>query len=127
MELLLYSCGGESAARLEKVVRQALSTCSLVTCQSLESFGGALCRNRSKLQWVIIHAETMDEFEKILERSEWFEGLKVVFIIPDRKIEIIRRAHALYPRLIGFKNDDYSDVKAVIAHVERRFLNENCF
>ena len=54
------------------------------------------------------------ELEAIMRHADLLVDQKIIMVLPDRAKETLSMGHALYPRFIGYLDDDLQEVASVL-------------
>lgn len=63
---------------------------------------------------------TQEAFLEICSIHQWFDGLRVILLLPDRERETVSRAHRLMPRFVSYLDDGPASVIAVLTKMLSR-------
>jgi len=65
----------------------------------------------------VLHVSDQDDFKSILTIQSLFGDIPIILILPDREPDTITKGHSMHPRYLGFKDNGFTDVQAVLARM----------
>ena len=85
------------------------------TYRTLESLSFRLREARNEQALSILLASSREELLSILALRDAFHGVPIMLVVPDQDHETLTIAHKLHPRFLTYKDDDFTDLGAVLA------------
>ena len=70
-----------------------------------------------KLEVFVLLADTLPRLFELNALNEWFEGKRLILILPDSDSRTLAAGHRLRPRFISFKQESYEYVCSVIGRM----------
>ncbi len=62
-----------------------------------------------------------EELEAFMPLKPLLEGIPVILILPDNRVETIALAHRFAPRFLALSGDDLNDVTRVVINIHHKF------
>ncbi len=112
--IIFSSTGNESNKKLLQGVVPLLTDIQVEICNSIPKLSHRL---RQPLEGNVIGLfmiATHEELSTILSIHLLLRNMKIVLILPDKSEGTISKGHSLRPRFLGYFDDDFQDVAAVI-------------
>lgn len=125
MKLLLYASTDNTGLRLKKCIDQLSVHQSIETFDTIDSLSSRLSQPVSDLALTVILVASSEELEKIIGFGYILQNIKTIIILPNRNPETISAAHKLYPRLIGYADEDFKDIAAVADRILKQLNMQN--
>lgn len=116
MRLIFYdpvtsSAGGQLRKTIEALVpKDDLETYATIGCLS-----DAIRRPTGEPTLAVLLAANRTDLEELLGIKDRTSSFRIILVVPDRKKETIAAGHLLRPRFLGFADDDFTDVAAVLS------------
>jgi len=82
--------------------------------RSIEGLSWRLQQPTHNLGVVVLVAGSKEELLEIFSIRDLLNNLRIILILPDREVDTIEKGRALYPRFIGYFENDFMDVAAVL-------------
>jgi hypothetical protein len=107
------------AERLQGAIQDALGDGTMESYDSVESLCSRLCCPKNDVVVVILLAATTAELFHLLSARDFFEGSRIILVLPDGESTTISVGHKLRPRLLAFVDSDFREVTAVVEKMVR--------
>jgi len=115
LNLILYTKKTESSGPKLRVVFESLvSKDEIELFHSIENLRNRLLRATYHDGIVVLVAESREELSELLPILHLFRKVRIVLVLPDRKPETIKIGYKLEPRFLGFIDQGFAEVKAVL-------------
>ena len=98
--------GSKSWKNLKSIFSKTARAEDVDWCTSLESFLRKF-RTYNCYSTVLLLIETHSDLEEFLNFSDFFNGLRVFLILPDREEETISMGDRLFPRFVTYIDSDF--------------------
>lgn len=109
--------GSESSKKLQVAVLEAARPEDFDWCISLESFLRKF-RTANHYSSVLLLIENHSDLDEFLNVSEFFDGLRVFLVLPDREDETLTMvANRLFPRFVTYIDTDFKELSAIIRKI----------
>lgn len=79
-----------------------------------ENFVDNLRENMADFKVVVILAHDQDDLSFVLSLKDYFNGIKVIIVLPDNNGETVKKGLVLNPSFLTHKNGSYREVIAVL-------------
>jgi hypothetical protein len=83
-------------------------------CQSFESLLARLHKPHHNILVLILQISDYEELKGIVSVHSFLNDIPIILILPGREADTIAMAHSLRPRFLTYKDNDLSDVRAVL-------------
>lgn len=87
---------------------------------TLGGFFDALTHSADREAVAVALLASSEELEALLPLREISMDIPLILVLPDSRPETISLGHRLRPRFLGFLQNDFSEVTAVLAEVLKR-------
>ncbi len=115
MNLLVYTTLANGASQqLIKMIAKVAQRERTEIFNTPDSLTDRLVQIRKDRTIVILLVTHQKELSLLLSLCSFFEGFKLILILPDRKSQTMSRGHLLRPRYVSYADNDFSDVGAVL-------------
>ena len=121
MILLFSSIYDDYSERITKVVRDLLpSGWELESFHNIEDLSERLHRPRKGLAIAVLLSNTPDDLAGLLSLKDLFKDIQIILIVPDANSDTMINGYKLYPRYVGYKNGDLSEIVLVLAKMIKK-------
>ena len=116
MKLICYFPLGndEAVKRLQRVIAPLVMEDYIEVYHSIETLLDKFRQPFQNLNIAVFLAARQKDLLEILAAQHLLRDIRIVLILPDSKEATIYKGHQLYPRFIGYVDDDFKDVGAVL-------------
>jgi hypothetical protein len=122
LNLILYTKKTESfGIKLRVVFESLVSRDEIELHHSIESLRNRLLRTTYNDGIVVLITDTREELSELLPILYLFRKVRIILVLPDRKPETIKFGYKLEPRFLGFIDQGFTEVKAVLKKMLSRF------
>ena len=118
--LLLYMSSNSASERLKVRINDISLEVTIEIATTVYQLVNKLRQPKHDLILAILHTVTMEEFERIVNIGDMLKDIRTIIILPNRNKNTISTAFKLFPRLIGFADEDYTSIVAVADHILKR-------
>jgi hypothetical protein len=108
--------GSESWKKLQSIIGKNTRAEDVDWCNSLESFLRKF-RTYNCYSMVLLLIETHSDLEEFLNVSDFFNGLRVFLILPDREEDTISMGYRLFPRFVTYNDSDFMELSAIFRNI----------
>ncbi len=115
MNVLVYTTlANDASQRLINIIAKVAQKERTEIFNTPDSLIDRLFQIRKDRTIVILLATHQKELSLLLSLYNFFEGFKLILILPDRKNQTMSKGHRLCPRYVSYSDGDFSDVGAVL-------------
>jgi hypothetical protein len=117
MQVFLYSKQrGDSVGRLQRHIERCPHLRITETLHSIEDLSRTLLPRKGIVQETILvlFATDSKDLLGLLSIGELLNKSRLILVLPDQRQAMVKTAHRLMPRYIGYADGDLSDVAAVL-------------
>jgi hypothetical protein len=120
VNLLFYTRQwGEPAERLERLIQSSLPGDGVEIYRTIGSFLNRL-QHPPEIPFVIVLLVAgKEELSNLYTFHLFFEGRRLILVLPDQAEETLKAAHRLRPRYITYTDNDFSDLAGVIQRMDQ--------
>ena len=108
--------GSESRKKLQIIISKNARAEDVDWCNSLESFVKKF-RTYHCYSVVLLLIETRSDLEEFLNISDFFNGLRVFLILPDREEDTIAMGDRLLPRFVTYIDSDFTVFSMIFRNI----------
>ncbi len=129
MTILFYTpTADETGRRLQTALEAVVPEEKIEIHCNHEILNRRLRRPMHGVAIAILLATTKEELLEIYSLKYFFEGIRIILILPDVESDTIALGHKLFPRFISYADGNFKDVAAVLKKMLGNgylsFLNE---
>ncbi len=120
-KLIVYApSGSEMTEQVLSVVDKAARAEEFDWCASLESF---LKKFKATNQYstALLLIEKQSDLGELVRFNDYFDGLRVILILPDLEEGTVALANRLFPRFVTCIHSDFRELSAVIRNILKYF------
>jgi hypothetical protein len=115
IKLLLYSSrNDDDFKRLLKAVSRIMVREQIFFYHNLEKFSMAVRDMLFGLGIIVVSVQNAEELEEIYQLQNRLKDHSVIIILDNSIDDLTNRVLQLYPRYIGYRNTDFSDIREVL-------------
>ncbi len=115
MDFLVYiPRKDESGQRLQRMIGSLVWPDTVQTIRSLKLLSLFLRSTGRKETVVILLASTQEDLQNMLSHTDWFEGFRLILILPDWNGSTMVRGNRLRPLFMTFRESDFLDISGVL-------------
>ena len=120
-KLIVYArSGSETTKHVLSVVDKAARAEEFDLCMSLESFLEKF-RATNQYSTALLVIENQSDLRTFVRFNDYFDGLRVILILPDLHESTVTLANRLFPRFVTCMNTDFKELSAVIRNILKYF------
>ncbi len=124
MILLFSSIHDEPTGRIRKILKDLLPLGKeLEISYNIEDLSERLRRPRGSLCIAVLLFDAPDDLSALLSLEDPFKDIDIILILPDAKSDTVIKGYKLYPRYVGYKKDDLSELILVLAKMIKKHQN----
>jgi hypothetical protein len=113
-DLLIYAGrGSEYGQSLSRRIQTTVNPSAWIT-DDLSVLTKKLAKPKLRSLIAVLVASSDEDLSALLELKDWFEGIKVILILPTESWGWIDQAHWLRPRFLGFTDEDQGRITQVL-------------
>ena len=109
--------------RVVEALLKELAGCKVVRCRSFGTMEKRLRKPRNGLEIVLVVVEEIEEIARIGDIQGLIRDLRLVVVLPERDSQMVSSAHKLTPRFIGYADDGFDQIGAVLRKMMDRSLH----
>lgn len=110
----------ESSKKLPLIVKNNIRSEDFELCTSLKDFFKRF-RAPNNYSTVLLLIENHSDFDELFNVRDFFEGLRVFLILPDREEITISRGNMLFPRFVTYIDSDFDELSAIFRNVLAKY------
>lgn len=111
--VLFYRKQSEKGKRVKRLVEKALSAGCVEVCHTIEEMSGRL-RHPDHPSMIILLAENREAVNRLCALRELMNDAGIVLLLPDSGKDTVAMGLKLFPRYIGYLNEDLSNLSPVL-------------
>ena len=126
MRLILYDpLANDPASRLRNIIEDLVSKDELEIYETIAGLSGAVHRPTGEATLAVLFAADRRDLKELVVVKNCSSSLRIIVIVPDCTKETIAAGHRLHPRFLGFAEDGFAEVAAVLERTIRLMTREN--
>lgn len=121
MVLLFSTNNDEFCDRIRRITQDLLPKGKkLEISRDIKALSERLRRPHTGLSIALLLLDSRDEWTGLLSLKGSFKDIDIMLILPDSNSDSIIKGCKLYPRYVGYKNDNLSDFILVLAKMIKK-------
>ncbi|HDZ24288.1 MAG TPA: hypothetical protein ENH70_07080 [Desulfobacteraceae bacterium] len=115
MSILFYAAeNGTTLERLRDLIGDLLSESRTEFIATPDKLEKRLREPRGEIDLALLLTPSREGFLELLSLHDFFNDIRIILILPDRRPDTIKKAHSLRPRFITYADSDFRDVLGVL-------------
>ncbi len=125
MRILIYASDQKQLERLTGPAGVCFPGCCLELFRDVTALQLRLRRNLRCPGVFLLLVANLRELEGIVHLASLMDGQRIILVLPDRDRKTVVLGHSLYPRFIGYADDDFQEVRMVMAQLIEHLKKQN--
>jgi len=115
MDILVYNKMKQKyGRRLQKILEPLEPVNRLELCESVDGLSFRLRHVVQVPAVAVLNAGSRRELDALVALADLLCDVRIILILPDRKMETTAAGHRLHPRYLTYADSDFSEISAVL-------------
>jgi hypothetical protein len=116
MKVALFNHGknGNTHEHLKNVAASIIAHSSLETYSDFSLFYDRLRHIPREIDVAVLVAGDMDRLFELVSLKDYLDGIHVILVLPGRDPDMVSMGYRLYPRYMGYTDEDLTNVGLVL-------------
>jgi hypothetical protein len=124
MSILFYApIDKDITEKYKRAIETAAPNETLEIYHTIDCLARRLFQPKYTISVAIFWAATKQDLSDIVSLRDWFDGVRLILILPDDEQDTVRKGHTLFPRFLSFIDSDFVMITSVLKKMVQKNLS----